>query len=178
MRLGRALLISVLALGAGAAGAAAQQARTLAPTGGMWQSLPPAAAKRDKPQAAKQAGVERKPRRAAKAAAAKPARKPVAAAAVAKDPPRITAAGNARELSRRIEILAPGMKLGQSIHDPENPRWRRPNAGRAGPDGRDFSVPFDDSGRAGIIARGHHEDPSWHNPHGNLGATFGLRTKF
>jgi hypothetical protein len=87
-------------------------------------------------------------------------------------------AARARELSRRIAILAPGMTLGHPVFDPENPPWRHKDLGRAGPDGRAFSMPFDDSGRAGFVARGYREEPSWDNPNGNTGATFGVRTKF
>jgi hypothetical protein len=102
----------------------------------------------------------------------------VPAASVSNDPPRTIWAANSRELSRRIEALSPGTRLDQAISDPANPNWRRPRRARAGPDGRDFSLPFDDEGRSGLIVRGHYQEPAWNNRNGNAGATFGLRTRF
>jgi hypothetical protein len=90
----------------------------------------------------------------------------------------MTAAARARELARRLEALSPGTRLDEPMLDRENPAWRRPRPGRPGPDGNSFSLPFDESGQAGFVARGYREDPRWNNPHGNTGATFGLRTKF
>ncbi|MCW5772040.1 MAG: hypothetical protein KIT16_10430 [Rhodospirillaceae bacterium] len=139
----------------------------------------PPIAHRDKVEraakAAPAAGPKARPPRHAVAAAAPP---PTAPASRTAGPGPMGPAARASELSRRIGILAPGAKLGEPIFDPDNPPWRRTPADRVGPDGRALALPLDDTGRSGIVARGYREEPSWSNPHGNTGATFGLRTKF
>ena len=62
--------------------------------------------------------------------------------------------------------------------DPENPSWRRPRPGRPAGESNTFSLPLDEQGRSGFIARGYNVLPDVQNQHGNTGATFGLRTKF
>lgn len=190
----------------GAAPANAKQARPLLPPGGIWQSIPyqserdaeSASAKveianaekrrrADKPRAAKPPGHE-KARTAAKAAkptpktiaqhAVHPKRHPVAAAAVPEQAPRTTAAARTKELERRLDILMPGTKLGASIEDRDNPSWRQARPGRPAGERNSFSVPLDEQGQAGFLARGYHAQPDVQNPHGNTGATFGLRQRF
>jgi hypothetical protein len=182
--MGRTVLLSLLIVSASALGAAAQQSRGLTPRGGMWQSVPYADEERERasrlePSAPAIAAPPKIKRTAAQPKSMpRTQRNPVAAATPLAEPARPGAAAKTRELSRRIEALAPGTKLDQPITDPENPAWRRGQAGRPGPDGRAFAVPLDDSGRSGFIARGFHQDPTWENPRGNTGATFGVRTKF
>lgn len=169
-----------------AASAAAPQAaaRRLVPAGGMWQSIPhqpQVALGSERPKAG--SAVSRRAEKAAKAAPAagpkaRPPRHPVAAASVSEEAPRMTAAARTRELSRRLEALSPGTKLGEPMADPENPAWRRPRPGRPGPEGNSLSLPLDEKGQAGFVARGYHVQPDAQNPQGNTGATFGLRTKF
>ena len=190
----------------GAAPASAKQARPLLPPGGIWQSIPYQAerdaestsAKIDaanaeklrrphKPRAAKPQSSE-KARAAAKVAkpspkaiaqrAAPPKRHPVAAAAVPEQAPRATAAARTKELERRLGILMPGTKLGASIEDRDNPSWRQARPGRPAGERNSLSVPLDEKGQAGFLARGYHAQPDVQNPHGNTGATFGLRQKF
>ena len=176
--MGRAFLIAVLLVSASAAPAAAQQSsRAHAPAGGMWQSIPYIADATQPSERVEPTTPERAARVAPNSGpkVERPQRKPVAAAA---PEPHMGEAAKSRELSRRIEILSPGTKLGEPMADPENPAWRRRRADRAGPDGRDFAVPLDENGQSGLIARGHREDPAWNNPNGNIGATFGLRTRF
>lgn len=194
-----------LALGAGAT--AAKPARPLVPAGGVWQSIPhtpeadgaPSASDKPAFRKAPKPAASAKPRRivqdakaakAAKAARAakaakiaaprkvQPQRHPVAAAAVAKPPPRDTAAARTKELERRLDVLMPGTKLGAVIEDPHNPSWRRARPGQPAGESNSLSLPFDEKGQAGFLARGYHAQPDVQNPHGNTGATFGLRTKF
>jgi hypothetical protein len=181
----RALPITLLVLVAGASGAAAQHkiARPLLPNGGMWQSIPysVADAKPDTPRNAERASPARVVAKAtmpARLEAQPTARKPVPAAAVPPQPPAETAAARTKELSRRIGILSPGAKLDEPINDPDNPAWRRRAADRPGVEGRDFSVPIDESGKAGFVARGYRQEPTWSNPNGNTGATVSLRQRF
>jgi hypothetical protein len=150
----------------------------------MWQSIP-YADERKEPAGPTKAVASTKPAMAkpvrtvaaARRTAPKSPRRPVAAS-TPHEPPRTSAGAKARELARPIEALSPGTKLDEPIHDPQNPRWRRPRPSSAGPDGSDLAIPFDDSGRSGFVARGYHTDPNWENPRGTLGATFGLRTRF
>jgi hypothetical protein len=180
-----------LALGAGAANA--KQAQPLLPTGGVWQSIPYQAergsetrpAKRDletaeKPRAAvKTRAAARATQPNARAErAAPPKRQPVAAAAVPEQAPAATAAARAKELERRLDVLMPGTKLGAAIEDPYNPSWRRARPGRPAGESNSLSVPLDEKGQAGFVARGYHAQPDIQNPQGNTGATFGLRTRF
>jgi len=203
--MGHTVLIAIVVLGASALGAAAQQSRSLTPRGGMWQSLPYTDEQRERanglepsppaivapPKIKRVAALEPKaallksaapksaaPKAAAPKTAPKTPRNPVAAATPPEAPARPSAAGKTRELSRRLEALVPGSRLDQPIADPENPNWRRAHAGSPGAETRTFAVPFDDSGRSGFVARGYHQNPTWENPRGNIGATFGLRTKF
>jgi hypothetical protein len=191
----------------GAVPASARQAPPLLPTGGTWQSIPyqaegdaeirPAkteiadAGKRqrpDRPRAAATPHGKEKARVTAKAAkpspkagaqrAAQPKRHPVAAAAVPEQAPRATAAARTKELERRLDVLMPGTKLGTAIEDKDNPSWRRARPGRPAGESNSLSLPFDDKGHAGFLARGYHARPDVQNPHGNTGATFGLRQKF
>lgn len=190
----------------GAASVSAKPTRPLLPPGGIWQSIPyqpehdaestsakveiASAEKRrrlDKPRAAKPQGNE-KARAAVKAAkaspkaiaqrAAQPKRHPVAAAAVPEQAPRTTAAARTKELERRLDILMPGTKLGASIEDRDNPSWRQARPGRPAGERNSLSVPLDEQGQAGFLARGYHAQPDVQNPHGNTGATFGLRQRF
>ena len=188
----RALTVALLMFVAGASAAVAQQksAPPPLPAEGTWQSLPHAAAGIERPRQKAKAERRQKPEHAAAvrslAKATAPARsktqpsprKPMPAAAVPARPPAETAAARTRELARRIGMLAPGAKLDEAINDPDNPAWRRRRPDQAGADGRSFAVPIDDTGKAGFVARGYHQDPAWNNPNGNLGATFGLRQKF
>lgn len=181
----RKLLASALIVtAAGAAAAEPARVRPLLPPGGMWQGIPHAAAREAKPPATKaRSELKRKVAKAAKAAPAagpkaRPPRHPVAAAAAPAPPAAPGPAARARELSRRIGILAPGATLDAPIFDRDNPPWRRTRPGSAGPDGRALALPLDETGRSGFVARGYRKEPSWNNPTGNTGATFGLRTKF
>jgi hypothetical protein len=178
--MGRSVRFCFLLVGASALAAAASDARAqsrgLVPMGGMWQSIPYTDEPKDGATRAEPAMPA--PAKATRIAAApKAARRPVAAS-TPEEPPRASAAAKTLELARRIDALSPGTKLDQPIHDPQNPPWRRARPGAAGPDGRELSLPFDDTGRAGFVARGYHQDPNWENPRGNVGATFGLRTRF
>lgn len=202
-----AIVVLCAGLAFGAAPSDAKQARPLLPPGGVWQSVPyqaerdaeskPAKAERadaekrrnpDKARAAAKPRAKEKARAAAKAAkpppkstaqrAAQPKRHPVAAAAVPEQASRTTAAARAKELERRLDILMPGTKLGEAIEDRDNPAWRRARPGRPAGESNSFSVPFDEKGQAGFLARGYHAQPDVQNPHGNTGATFGLRQKF
>lgn len=169
-----------------AASAAAQQSaqRQLVPAGGMWQSIPYEPRAADRSQRPKTAGaVSRQAEKASRfePAAGPPARRPrhpVAAASVSAAAPRMSAAARTRELSRRLEVLSPGTKLGVPMADPENPAWRRPRPGRAAAEGNSLSLPFDEQGQAAFVARGYHVEPNVQNPQGNTGAAFGLRTRF
>ncbi|MBL8661872.1 MAG: hypothetical protein JNM29_03560 [Candidatus Odyssella sp.] len=105
-------------------------------------------------------------------------RRPVAAAAAPAQPPQATAAARAKELERRLDLLLPGTKLGAAIEDRENPSWRRARAGVPSGENNGLSLPFDEAGKAGFLARGYHAQPDVQNPHGNTGATFGLRQRF
>jgi hypothetical protein len=190
----RKLLIAVLlsaAVGIPAAAAQQKSSRPLVPAGGAWQSVPYTTADlftaKSKPRVVAVKADRPKPeRKIAKAAPAKrqiaktaaTQRHPVPAASEPARPPADTAAARSRELSRRIDVLSPGAKLDEPFADRENPAWRKRAADRAGADGKDFAVPFDDTGKTGIIARGYHQDPAWNNPHGTLGATVGPRLKF
>jgi hypothetical protein len=196
--MGRACIPAIVALCAGLASgtapASANQAPLL-PTGGIWQSIPyqPESDAESRPakieiaDAAKPRGKE-KPRAAIKAAkpspktgvqrTAQPKRHPVAAAAVPEQAPSATAAARTKELERRLDILMPGTKLGAAIEDRDNPSWRRARPGRPTGESNSLSLPFDDKGQAGFLARGYHARPDVQNPHGNTGATFGLRQKF
>ena len=194
--MGRACLPAVVAVCASlalcAGAAAAPPARALVPTGGIWQSIPHKAereapgarAKADIAPAPKLVSANAKARIAAKAAKpapapkARPQRHPVAAAAVSEPAPRTTAAARTKELERRLDVLSPGTKLGEAMSDPENPSWRRARPGRPAGERNSLSVPFDEKGQAGFVARGYHAQPDVQNPHGNTGATFGLRTRF
>jgi hypothetical protein len=199
--MGCACLSAVLAVCAGLAigtvAAKAKEARPLLPTGGVWQSVPYQAvrgaeadpAKREL-AAAERARAAAKPQRkeksriAANAAkpktlrAAPPKRRPIAAAAVPEQAPRVTAAARAKELERRLDILMPGTKLGAAIENRDSPPWRRARPGRPAGESNSLSLPFDETGQADFLARGYHAQPDVQNPHGNTGATFGLRTKF
>jgi hypothetical protein len=205
--MGRGYVPVVIAICAAtiAGGAAAAQQRPLLPAGGMWQSIPyeesldgPKApstttsqkaattgekvgpAKAAKPAAATNPAAVAKPVAAAKPISAKPKkpRQPVPAAAVSEPAPNSSAAAKTKELERRIGILSPGTKLGEAMADPENPSWRRPRPGRPAGEANSLSVPFDDKGQSGFIARGYHQQPDVQVPNGNTGATFGLRTRF
>jgi hypothetical protein len=203
--MGRACLPAVVAIAAAliAGAAAAQQARPLLPKGGMWQSIPykaeveesvdgpkgPAPASKITASATtseKTTTATAKPRPAPKPAKiatatppnAKPQRKPVPAAAISEPPPRAGAAAAARELERRIGILSPGAKLNEPMADPDNPSWRRARPGRPAGEANSLSVPFDEKGQAGFVARGYHQQPDVQAPNGNTGATFGVRTRF
>jgi len=186
----RAFLMALLMLAAGAFAAAAQQksSRPLLPADGMWQSIPyaPAVAERDtiKPQAPGKRAHRAPSRVVTKSTAppiskARPAvRNPVPAAAVPPKPPAETAAARTKELSRRLGVLAPGARLDEPIYDHENPAWRRQPPDRPRVEGSDLAVPFDSTGKAGMVARGYHREPAWNNPTGNTGATFSLRQRF
>ncbi|MGH7003962.1 MAG: hypothetical protein ACREIP_08445, partial [Alphaproteobacteria bacterium] len=167
----RTFSAAILILISGATSVAAQQSAPHAPlpSGWMWRSTPYTAAMADRPpEPAARVTPARKPERIATTASApartKPSsRRPVPAAAVPAQPPRQAAAAKTRDLARRIEALAPGTKLDQPMNDPDNPSWRRRHAERAGIEGRDFSMPIDQKGEAGFVARGYHQDPSWYN---------------
>jgi hypothetical protein len=181
----RAYLPAVVVFCAGFAAAAAPPSRPLVPTGGMWQSVPytaDAGERAEPPKTAAKAEPNAKPRPEKKAAAAPkpqhPPRHPVAAAAPSENAPPTTAAARTRELERRIDALSPGARLGEPLADPENPSWRRARPGRPAGEHNSLSVPFDEKGQAGFIARGYHAQPDVQNPNGNTGATFGLRTRF
>jgi hypothetical protein len=197
--MGRACFPAVVAACAAlvAAGAVAKEAQPLLPTGGIWQSIPYSAETSEpsestavpirppKPVATTSAPTSGiKPRLATKAAAPATApkprapRHPVAAAAVSEEAPHGTAAARTKELERRLDVLMPGTRLGEAMADRENPAWRRARPGRPTGEANSLSVPFDDKGQAGFIARGYHADPDVQNPNGNTGATFGLRTRF
>ncbi|HEY7611110.1 MAG TPA: hypothetical protein VIF14_17920 [Alphaproteobacteria bacterium] len=165
------------------------------PTGGMWQSIPytaDAGERGDAPKAGGKTGpsAERNTAAAVKAVTPKtatpktatpkthPARHPVAAAATSEKAPPVTAAARTRELERRLDALLPGTRLGEPMADPENPSWRRPRPDRAGAENNSLSLPLDEKGLAGLIARGYHVRPDVQNPAGNTGATIGLRTRF
>lgn len=201
-RAGIHALVAVLAsVIAGAAIAAAEPARppkrALLPPGGIWQSIPyqaesepsestpveslspPMIAASAKPRVAEASRADDKPMGAkAPAPKARPARHPVAAADTAEQAPRSSAAARTKELERRLDVLMPGAKLNETMYDPDNPAWRRARPGRPGGEHNTFSVPFDDKGQSGFVARGYHALPDVQNPHGNTGATFGLRTRF
>ena len=199
--MGRACIQAVFLICAGlasvAGAASATETRPPVPVGKTWQPVPhraernaeakpakPVSAAAEKRRGAARAQGKDKPRLAAKAAkqkaphAASAKRHPVAAAAVPEQPPRTTAAGRAKELERRLDILMPGTKLGAAIEDRENPSWRRARPGHPAGESNALSVPLDDAGKAGFLARGYHAQPDVQNPHGNTGATFGLRTRF
>ena len=195
--MGRACLSAIIAICAGlalgAAPANAKPARLLLPPGGVWQSIPyhaesnaesrpaKAVARAKKAQAAiKPRGNDKARAKAAAPKARREARQrhPVAAAAVPERAPRTTAAARAKELERRLDVLMPGTKLGANIDDPYNPAWRRGRLGRPAGESNSLSLPFDDKGQAGFLARGYHARPDVQNPHGNTGATFGLRQRF
>jgi len=193
--MGRTVLISLVVLSASALSATAQQSRGLIPDGGTWQSIRYTGEQRERanllepstPALAVLPNIKRMADLAPKAAPptiaapkkmARTPRNPVAAAMPTEEPAHLGAAAKTRELSRRLEALLPGTKLDQPIADPDNPSWRRAQPGRPGPEGNALAFPFDDSGRAGLVARGYHQDPTWENPRGNIGATFGLRTRF
>jgi len=190
--MGRACLLAVVALGAalaaGASATDAKQARRLEPSGGIWQSIPYKADSGPSESVAQPAAARlitaagsTKLRPAAKAAPlphAKPSRHPVAAAAVAEAPPPTSAAARTKELERRLDVLMPGARLGEPMADPENPAWRRAHPGRPAADAQTLSVPFDEKGQSGFIARGYHVEPDAQNTKGHTGATFGLRTRF
>lgn len=199
--MGRACLQAIFLACAGLASAggvaAAAEARPPLPAGAASRSVPyradlyaeatpakPVGATAEKRRAAARPQSKEKPRLAAKAAKQKAAhaasakRHPVAAAAVPEQPPRATAAGRAKELERRLDILMPGTKLGAAIEDRENPSWRRARRGDPAGEHNALAVPLDDAGKAGLLARGYHAQPDVQNPHGNTGATFGLRTRF
>jgi hypothetical protein len=188
----RACLPVVVAFctGLAAGGAAAQKVRPLVPTGGMWQSIPYASESPD-PGKESTRGIESKAssailRQAEKSAKSTPAagpkakapRHPVAAAAISEEPPPTTAAARTRELERRLDVLLPGTRLGESMNDPQNPSWRRPRPGRPSGENNTLSLPIDEKGQSGFVARGYNVQPDVQNPHGNTGATIGLRTKF
>ncbi|MFO0990044.1 MAG: hypothetical protein U1F37_22265 [Alphaproteobacteria bacterium] len=128
---------------------------------------------KDKGRAAAAASKQKVPPHAAPAK-----RNPVAAAAPPAQAPRATAAARAKELERRLDILMPGTKLGETIEDRENPSWRRARPGRPAGESNGLSLPFDESGKSGFLARGYHAQPDPQNAHGSTGATFGLRTRF
>jgi hypothetical protein len=109
---------------------------------------------------------------------ARPRRHPVAAATVSEQAPSVGPAARARELERRLDILAPGTKLGERMLDPDNPSWRRPRPGRINAESNSLSLPFDEKGASGFIAQGYHVQPDAQNPRGNTGATVGLRTRY
>lgn len=195
--MGRACLPAIVAVCAGlafGAGAAdATQARPLLPPpGGLWQSISYPAERDAESKPASALGAAAKPKgkdqaRIAGAGAAKPnpqpprevrQRHPVAAAAVPERAPPATAAARARELARRLDVLMPGAKLGENLANPYNPSWRRARPGRPTGESNSLSLPFDDTGKAGFLARGYHVRPDVQNPHGNTGATFGLRQLF
>jgi hypothetical protein len=190
--MGRAYYPVIVAICASAiaGGAAAAQQRPLLPPGGMWQSIPyedsldgPKAPSTTTSQKAEKIGPSLK---AVKPAATKPVavvkpkqpRQPVPAAAVSEPAPNSSAAARTKELERRIGILSPGTKLGEAMADPENPAWRRPRPGRPAGEANSLSVPFDERGQSGFIARGYHQQPDVQVPKGNTGATFGVRTRF
>ena len=193
--MGRACLPAIVAVCASlvlcAGAAAANPARTLVPTGGIWQSIPlkadsgvPARSAQAnavpalKPASGANARTAAKTAKRAPAPKARPPRHPVAAAAVSEPAPRTSAAARTKELERRLDVLMPGTKLGEAMADPENPSWRRARPGRPAGERNSFSVPLDDKGQSGFLARGYHALPDVQNPHGNTGATFGLRTRF
>ncbi len=201
--MGRACLRAVvvvaagLAVAAGAGPADAKRVRPLIPTGGMWQSIPYTSEAADRADSATSSTSSATPRAAGEAVAAKVAksapaagakgaalpkarapRHPVAAAAPAEEAPRTSAAARAKELDRRIGVLMPGAKLGEPMPDRENPAWRRPRPGRSGAETNSLSLPLDETGKSGFVARGYHTQPDAQNPQGSTGATFGLRTKF
>ena len=184
-----AIVAVVAALGAGAA--VAKPARPLLPPGGLWQSIPytsetgaaseaaetaiaPTFAPKPAPKPARSAA----PKSATPAQAARPRRHPVAAAAVSEPPPPATAAARKKELERRLDVLMPGARLGATMNDPQNPSWRRARPGRPAGEPNTLSVPLDETGQSGFLARGYHAQPDVQNPHGNTGATFGVRTRF
>jgi hypothetical protein len=69
-------------------------------------------------------------------------------------------------------VLLPGTRLGEAMADPENPSWRRPRPGRPTSESNSLSLPFDDKGQSGFVARGYHAEPDVQNQRGNTGATF------
>ena len=188
--MGRTVLIALILLSASALAAAAQQSRGLNPRGGMWQSLPYTDEQRERanriepsapvtvapPKIKRVATLE--PKSGPPKSVPKTPRHPVAAATPPAEPARTGAAAKTRELARRLEALSPGSRLDRPMTDSDNPSWRRAEPGRPGAETRTFAVPLDDSGRSGFIARGYHQVPTWENPRGNIGATFGLRTLF
>ncbi len=109
---------------------------------------------------------------------ARPRRHPIPAAAIAEPAPAGSAAARAKELERRLDALMPGTKLNTALADRDNPPWRRPRPGSPAGEHNSLSVPFDEAGQSGFLARGYHARPDVQNPHGNTGATFGLRTRF
>jgi hypothetical protein len=176
-------------LSAGAA--VAKPPRPLLPPGGPWQSIPHtsasgAASETDEtaiaptfaPKPVIKPASSAAPRAAKPARAARAQRHPVAAAAVSQPSPPATAAARTKELERRLDVLMPGTKLGAAMSDPENPSWRRARPGRPGSEHNTLSVPLDERGQSGFLARGYHAQPDVQNPHGNTGATFGVRTRF
>jgi len=175
----RVASFALLFLGASAAGVAAQQktAPAARSAGSAWQSIPhmAATAERGAVTAKLKAPAARK---SATASPAKARRNPAPAAYVPKRAPVDTAAARTRELSRRLDVLAPGAKLGEPMNDPENPSWRRRVRGQATAESRAFSMPLDDSGRSGFVARAYHGDRSWYNTNSSTGATLGIRTRF
>ncbi len=170
----RARLAAVFAvcagLGFGTSAAVADEA--MMPPGGLWQSIPYESERtpvRTEIASLPQSKLAPKMR---------PRRHPVPAAAVPERAPRASAAARAKELDRRLGVLMPGTKLGANIANPYAPAWRRAHPGRPAGEDNSLSLPFDDSGRAGFLARGYHAQPDVQNPHGNTGATFGLRQRF
>ena len=182
----RACLPALVAVGVGlaAGGTAAQQTRTLVPTGGMRQSIPYVSERAERGEESNASSSTL--RQAEKSAKSTPAsgpkakapRHPVAAAAPAEEAPRASAAARTKELERRLDVLLPGTRLGEPMADPENPAWRRPLPGRPSGEKNTLSLPIDEKGQSGFVARGYNVQPDVQNPHGNTGATFGLRTRF
>jgi hypothetical protein len=171
VRLGFVAVLTCMIMLAWSSGAT----QTLVPKGGMWQSIPfeplPCECVSQVERAFDAAPAAGPPRlRSVQSGTTSGAPRTA-------NPPRGERA-KAKELARRIAILAPGTTLGQPMADPDNPPWRRINTGRPVPDASGLALPLDDKGRAGIVARGYREEPSWNNRHGNTGAILGVKTRF
>jgi hypothetical protein len=90
---------------------------------------------------------------------------------------RQPAAAERRENAGTLSRLAPGAGAPGGRMSSYNYSDRSLERKEASPRGG-LGFVFDELNKVGFMARGYHDDPSWYNPRGSMGAIFGIQKRF